>query len=263
MKKNVFLIIITLITVLCIIVGSTHHLGISRKGYNSLSSSIRRGLSRSGLHFHFGDNDDDDFDDDEIRDFDFDDDDPKSFDTETISEFKELDVNLKVGGITIERGNKWELRSKYSYDYLKPVYTLKNGKLSISQPGYKNQKLGTKTCRIVVTVPFGTELDKLNMNMDVGAVELSGFDIKKGSIDTDVGAIEISNVNFNDLDLDSDVGAVSIELVEPIENYDISINSDLGGIVVDGRNVKRRYSQKGDKDKRLRINTDVGGVEVK
>ena len=258
MKKNVFLIIITLITVFCIIVGSVHHLGVSRKSYNSVASSIRRGLSRGGLHFNFSD---DDFDEDE--DYDEDDEDSKSFDTETISEFDELEVKLKVGGLKIERGNKWEIQARYAHSYLKPEYTLKNGKLKIVQPGIKNQHLNNKGCNVVIVVPFGTEIDKLNVKMDVGAVELSGFDIKSGSIDTDVGAIAISNVNFNDLDLDSDVGAVSVELVEPVEKYDININSDLGGIVIDGKNVKRRYSQKGDKDKRLRINTDVGGIEVK
>jgi len=256
MKKNIFLIIITLVTVLCIVIGAFHHIGIPRKSVSSISSSIKRGLGSGNFKFDFDD------DEEEIEDFDFENDDPKSFDSETISEFKELEVKMKVGGLKIERGNKWEIKSKYTYKYLKPAYTLKNGKLSITQPNYKNQRVGNKSCRIVITVPFGTVLENLSLNMDVGAVDLSGFDIKKGSIDTDVGAISISNVNFNDLDLDSDVGAVAIELVEPVENYDININSDLGGITVDGKNVKHRYSQKGDMDKRLRINTDVGGVEV-
>ena len=258
MKKNIFLIILASVTIFCIIAGAVRHIGISRKSVSSVASSIRRGLRGGSLDFDF------DYEDDkDIEDFDFEDDDPKSFDSETIGEFTELDVRMKVGGIKIERGNKWEIRSKYTYAYLKPAYTLKNGKLSISQPNYKNRHVGNKSCRVVITVPFGTVLDNLAMNMDVGAVELSGFDIKKGSIDTDVGAIAISNLNFNDLDLDSDVGAVAIELVEPVENYDINISSSVGGIVVDGKNVKRRFSQKGDKNKRLRINTDVGGVEVK
>ena len=261
MKKNIFLIILTLVTIFCIILGATHHLGIPRKGISSIGSSIRRGLHSGVFHFGFDYEEDDSEDDQE--DFDFETEDPKSFDIEIIGEFKELDVDLNVGGLKIERGNKWEISSKYSHSYLKPVYTLKDGKLSIKQPGYINQKMGSKKCNIVITVPFGTELDKVHLNMDIGATELSGFDIKKGSINTDVGAISISNVNFNDLSLNSDVGAVSIELVDDLENYDINITSSIGGIVVDGNNVKRRYSQKGDKDKRLRINTDVGGVEVK
>lgn len=258
MKKNVFLIILAVITIICIVAGSLHHLGFTRKGFSSVSSSIREGL-RHGK-FYFGD---DDFDEDDLEDFDFDDDDPKSFDTETIGEFNSLDIKMHICGLKIERGNKWEIKSKYFYEYLKPAYSLNNGKLSITQPHFKNRKLGNKNCQIVITVPYGTELEKLSANIDVGAVEISGFDIKTGSIDTDVGAIAISNVAFNDLDLDSDVGAISIELIEPVEKYDISIKSDIGGIVVDGKNVKRSYTQKGDKNKRLRINTDVGGIEVK
>ena len=258
MKKNLFLIIITLITVLCIIIGASRHLGVPRKSYSSLASSIRKGFRSGRLHFNFNDDDED-----EMEDFDFDDEDPKSFDSEVISEFKELEINLKVGSLKIERGSKWEIQSKYAYSYLKPEYTLKNEKLVITQSGYKNQHVGNKNCNVVITVPFGTELDKVDIKMNVGAVELNGFDIKKGSVDTDVGAISISNVDFKDLDLDSDVGAVSIELVEPVETYNINVNSDLGGIEINGRSEKRRYSQKGTKDKKLRIDTDVGGIEVK
>lgn len=264
MKKNIFLIILAVVTIFCIVFGTFHHLGFSRKGYSSVASSIRNSLRHGRLNFHFDDLDDDDFDDnDDLEDFDFESEDSKNFDTETIGEFSELDVNLRVGGIKIERGNKWEIKANYSKEYLKPSYTLKNRRLSISQPGYKNKNVGNNKCNIVITVPFGTELDKLSMSIDVGAVELSGFDIKKGSIDTDVGAIEIKNVGFEDLDLDSDVGAISIELVEPLETYNITVNSDLGGIVVDEKNVRRHYSQKGTSNKKLRIDTDVGGIEIK
>ena len=156
MKKNLFLIIITLITVLCIIIGASRHLGVPRKSYSSLASSIRKGFRSGRLHFNFNDDDED-----EMEDFDFDDEDPKSFDSEVISEFKELEVELKVGSLKIERGSKWEIQSKYSYSYLKPEYTLKNGKLVITQSGYKNQHVGNKNCNVVITVPFGTALDKV------------------------------------------------------------------------------------------------------
>ena len=263
MNKKIFLIVLTVITIFCIVFGTFHHLGISTKGYSSVSSSIRNGLRHGKFNFHF---DDDDFDEDDADDwdgFDFEDDDPKTFDSETISEFRELDVKLKVGGIKIERGNKWEIKSKYSNSLLKPAYSLKNGKLSITQAANNKRSVGNNKCNIVITVPFGTELEKLTIDVNVGAVELGGFDIKKGSIDTNVGAIEITNMGFKDLDLDSDVGAIAIELIEPLENYNITINSDLGGIVVNEKNEKRHFSQKSSSDKHLRIDTNVGGIEVK
>ena len=258
MNKKIFLIILTVVTIFCIVFGTFHHLGISTKGYSSVSSSIRNGLRHGRFHFYDYDDDDDD-----QEDFDFEDDDPKTFDSETIGEFNTLDVNLKVGGIKIERGNKWEIKSKYSNSLLKPVYTLKNGKLTITQSGNNKKAIGNSKCELVITVPFGTELEKLSMDVNVGAVELSGFDIKEGSIETNVGAIEITNVGFDELDLDSDVGAISIEVVGQLSDYNISIKSDLGGIVVDEKNEKRHYSQKGSTNKRLRIETNIGGIEVK
>ena len=148
MKKNVFLIVLAFVTIFCIVFGTFHHLGISRKGYSSVASSIRNGLRHGRLNFHFYDYDDED------EDLDFDSYDPKSFDAETISEFKELDVKLSVGALKIERGNNWEIKSNYSKEYLKPSYTLKNGKLSIYQTAYRNKNGTNNKCNIVITVPF-------------------------------------------------------------------------------------------------------------
>ena len=259
MKRNIFLLIITGITVICIIAGAVRHIGHPDRDYSSIKSSIKEGIRSGNFEFDLDDYDDDS--NDEGWD-DFDDVDSKDFDAEVIGEFDELDVHLKVGALKIERGNKWEIKTRCSQKNLKPVYSLRNKKLTISQPHYKNNVLGNKDCRVMITVPFGTELNKFSARLDVGAVDLSGFDIKTGSVDTDVGAISISNVNFNDLDLDSDVGAVSLNLVEPLENYDVNIKSDIGAISIYGQNAKRHYSHKGNKNKRLRIDTNIGGIEV-
>ena len=53
MKKNVFLIIITVLTVICIIGGTFHHFGVFRKDSLNLTSSIKRGFKNGGLHFDF------------------------------------------------------------------------------------------------------------------------------------------------------------------------------------------------------------------
>ena len=254
MKRNIYLIILTVITIICIIAGGVFHVAVHEKDFNSISSSIKEGMRRG------------DFDSDADQawdDFDFDDSDSKAFDSEVIGEFTELNLHLKVGALKIERGNKWEIKSRYSQKKLKPLYSLKNKKLSISQPYYKNNVLANKNCRVIITVPFGVELDKLTANIDVGAIDLSGFDVKTASVDTNVGAISISNVGFKELDLESNVGAVSIELIEPIENYDLNISSELGAIEINGHNEKRKYSHKGNSNKRLRIRTDIGGIEVK
>lgn len=264
MKRNIFLIIITGITVICIIAGAVRHISIHDKDMRSLRSSIKEGIRSGDFDFDFDDYyEDNDYDEeDSWNDFDFDTADPKSFDSEVIGEFTDLSVRLKVGALKIERGNKWEIKSKYSQKNLKPVYTLKNKKLSISQPHYRNNVLGNKDCRVIITVPFGVELDKLYANLDVGAIDLSGFDVKTGSVDTNVGAISISKVGFKDLDVESDVGAVSIDLIESVDKYDVNISSDLGGITINGHNAKRKYTHKGDSSKRLRVRTDIGAIEV-
>ena len=256
MKRNTFLIIISAVTIICIIAGSIHHLGFVRKNRNSLRSSIKEHIRNGKLHF------DDDYTDEDWDDWNFEDEEVKDFTAEAIEEFEELDVKLNTGALKIERGNSWKIQTKYMNKHIMPENSVKNKKLTITQPNLRGRVLTNKNCAIIITVPFGTEIKKLTARLDVGAIELNGFDIGVGSVDTDVGAISITNVGFKELDLDSDVGAVSIDLIEPIENYDVKITSDLGGISIDGHHAKRKYIHNGNKNKSLRIHTDIGGIEV-
>ena len=142
MKRNIYLIILTGITVICIIAGAVRHIAVHKKDFSSIKSSIKEGIRSGDSEFDLDDYDDDYDKDDswDDSDFDFDTADSKSFDSEVIGEFTELNVRLKVGALKIERGNKWEIKSRYSQKNLKPVYSLKNKKLSYNLQQQKTKK---------------------------------------------------------------------------------------------------------------------------
>lgn len=265
MNRKLFLIIISSVTVLCIILGACIHLGHAWSGSvksvgKSVSKAVRQGIKVTRSYdFHIDD------DEDEL-DIDIDDEDAesgtKNF-SNTLSQFDSVEIDANVMGVKIERGNSFEISGSYTKTHLKPNVNITGGTLRISQPDYRRNRVTNGNCKIVITVPFGTRMDSFNAGIDVGAVSLKGIDIEDIQIKTDVGAIAVENVKFNELNATSDVGAVSVELTDSVNEYNIDIKSDVGGIQVDNRNVKRKYSQSGSTNKKIKIRTDVGGIEVK
>ena len=254
MKRTTYVIILAIVTIFCIIFGAYINLKHSASGMKKAGKAVSKAFTRDYL-----DADDDLFDYDDYDD----DDDAMEFDSEALSAFDVVSVEGSVLALVISRGSSYSIDARYNNPRLQPEYSLNNGRLRISQKRKIRRLVGNSKCKVTITVPYGVTLDKLDVDVDVGAIELSGFDVDTASISTDVGAISVNRVDFKDMIIKSDVGAVSIELLDDVEKYDINASSDIGSIVVNDESVKRRYNQAGSNGKRLKLNTDVGGIEIK
>lgn len=263
MNKKTFLIIISCVTLVCILAGCFIHFRYSVRTMNSFGRSVSKAV-RNGIRGVRNGDYEYDFDDDFDIDIDVDEQEPgaKNF-SNTLQSFDSIKINTYVMGVSIERGSRFEISGSYRRDALKPAFNISGGTLNISQPSYRHKLVSSGNCKVVITIPFGVKLENVDINIDVGAVEIKGIDMDEASINTDVGAIAINNVVFNELKANSDVGAVSIELVDPINSYDIDARSDVGAIQVNNASVKRKYVQKGTSEKKIKIKTDVGGIEIK
>ncbi len=252
MNKKTFLIIISCVTIVCIVVGACIHLRFAVPTFSSVRRSISRAVEESFDSIE---------DADEYGEYDFL---PETHNfSSPIQEFDSIVIDAKVMGITVERANRFEISGTYAKEALKPSFSVSGGTLKITQPNNKVKLVTNGNCKIVITVPYGTKLDSADINVDVGAVALKGIDVEDAQINTDVGAIAIENVEFREIRANSDVGAVSVELAQPISEYNIDAKSDVGAIQVNGSNAKRKYSQTGSTNKRIKIKTDVGGIDIK
>ena len=264
MKKNTFLIILTCITVACIIIGSGVHLGFNTRPIRRAGRTFSR-VFRLGIDAF--ENDDYGSGDFEI---DFDDDieetDGKFSHTESkeLNKFDSIRIEGNVMAVTIGQGKGYSATVWYSSRKLVPSYEISGGRLTINQPYYSRKLTTNGKCRVDITVPAGVELDSVTLNVDVGAVEIKDVAIKDAEIKTDVGAVSVEEVDFEELSINTDVGAVMVELNNPVSEYNIDVKSDVGEVVVDGKKAKRhKYRGDGTTRKRIKINADVGGIEIK
>ncbi len=262
MNKRIFLIIITCATIACIIIGSVVHLHFTVPSFSSVGRTVSKAVKKSLDSARNLDNDDYDFDED--IDIDIDDSVPgiQTF-TNALQEFDSIAIDANIMGVSVERGNRFEISGSYSKEALKPSFSVSGGTLKITQPKYRTKLVSNNSCKIVITIPYGNPLESVDINVDVGAVALKGIDLEDAQVVTDVGAVAVENVEFRELSVKSDVGAVAVELTQSVDEYNIDVRSDVGAIQINGAKVRRKYSKTGSTNKRINIKTDVGGIEIK
>ena len=251
MKKTVLLIILGVITLFCIIFGTIRHVG---RGFNLFNNPV----------IHLGDNDpevnfkwDWHSDNDGNKESNF------SID-QSLDKFSAIKIDAAVMEIRIEEGDKFYLESTFTREWMRPRISVTNGTLEVKQGRQKNGfNGGNNNCRVVITVPAGTKFSDVDIDSNVGDIKLRKLTAENIDIQTNVGEVSVRDVNFDRLEVDSNVGEVSVVPVSSVDEYSISVSTDVGEVRVDGKKYKRSYNSKGSTGKRIQVSANVGEINIK
>ena len=63
--------------------------------------------------------------------------------------------------------------------------------------------------------------------------------------------------------IDNNVGEVSVYTDANLDDYDISLSTDVGEVTVNGRSYKRNFNQNGNGKGKIKIDTNVGEINLK
>ena len=235
MKRNVYLILITVITILCIIAGTGYHLvrfGLSvAEGLPSFSEFIE---AISDWDDDGDDSDDNDDSDNGIS---------TSVDAsqKNLDAFSSINADLNVVDLTIQRGNTFSITCKASKK-LTPEYKVENNCLTITQYAKAHNALGrNKKCSVTITV--ADTLTDLKLHTNVGDVDLSGLNVLA-------------------LDLRADVGDIDLDCKEDLSGYHIELGTGVGDVNVNDTYCHRSYSNQGDSSHSLTISNDTGDISL-
>lgn len=268
MKKTIYLIIISVLTIGCIVFGAMYHVR-GHEGFN-FRNWISIGKSFSG-----------DFD----WDFDVDDSESGTISlhlrgnngedgapgkssvvnrsiSEALPSFSSIDLHANVMSITIKYGDNYSLKSNYNREYLKPVWEVKNDVLSVTQNMPKRTS-GNNNCSLTIVIPKNTDLGKVTLKLNVGEIKISDLAGDKLKIKNNVGEISAKDVNFNKIDVENNVGEVNITVVDDLSEYSIDASTDVGALSVDGNNYKRSYSRHVSSKKSIEVKTNVGELRIR
>lgn len=234
MKKTIFYMVLAVVTLSCIFYGITKNLGDIRL---ALHGENEAGQGASERKFYIN---------------------------EEFAAFSGIEVNAAVMELVIEEGEAFKVEGPYNRDYLKPELSLNNGVLKVIQKGKKRTlNAGSHRCRVVITIPRGHALDSVYINSNVGDVKIRELEAKTIGINVNVGEIDVRRVDFESIDCETNVGEISINPLDGLDDYEITASTDVGEVNVDGRSYKRSYNQRGNGSKKIKVEANVGEINLR
>ncbi len=256
MKKTAYLIIISILTIGCIIFGTFYHTK------NISFGSIRRIFNGGGINFQFDDDENwnisignDEEDSESSKEI-------KGNISRSVEKFSSIDISANVMSIEIVEGSDYKVECSYNREYLKPAIEVKNGELRVSQKMPKRTR-GNNNARAKIYIPANTSLDKLDIDLNVGEIKIVNIEASDCDIENNVGEIQLKNVDFDNIDVFTNVGEINISLNSNIEDYKMDVSTDVGAIKVDGQTYKRSYSSRGNGKKKLDAKSNVGEITIR
>lgn len=251
MKKNVLLIILGVATVFCIIFGTIRHAG---RGFRALRDS---GYISIGNDWDYGYDDEEDVGEEKAV--------SKKSINQTLESFSSIKMNITVMDLTIEEGPEFKLECYFNREYLKPSFSVKYDTLEITQPKHRAHgiNIGSHSCRMVISIPSGTDLSSIIIDSNVGDIKLRDLAAEDIDLNVNVGEISVHRVVFDNVTCKTNVGEVNIRQTESLEDYNINLSADIGEVSVDGRTYRRSYNSKGSSSKKIRVSTNVGEISIR
>lgn len=279
MKKNVYLIILTLVTVICIIGGTCYHLvgwGVSFLSHLPFASfySDSDDTESSGTTLSTG--------------------------TVLLPSFNTVKIDSKVMNLSIEKGDDYSIQCDTT-EKLNPKYEIKDNTLIVSQKQkikvhnfMKNPK-----CSVHITIPEDTTLELINIDGATGDISLSNLDVTTLKIDNSVGDVKMDNckiasigidtstgdVKLNDCEaneidvdtsvgdtvikdnifeklyVDGSVGDVKVSSSKDLSGYAYDLDTSIGDVSINGVSHKKEYQQKGTGGK-ITVDNSTGDISI-
>lgn len=242
--KTVYKIILTIVTVACIITGVVLHVG---NWFSGISTKHWKGVNWGSVDLG------------EYIDYSTD-----------VNSFSSLNVNVDIGDITIEEGDTFSITYRYPKNY-SPEFSVSNNKLTLTQKTPNTINLGVSTdwnnVYVTVTIPSGTKLDVVDLDTSLGDVKLNGYEGKSLDITDSLGDIEVKNCSFNNVEVNDSLGNVTLNNVKADE---ITTKLSMGDMKFENVTVSGKTScdsSMGDirftgESKELNFDDSMGDIKV-
>ena len=232
MKKNIYLIIITIITVVCIIAGSLYHIGGFALG---LFDNLFPRSDKS----------------------------PGNVCTEELSvdEFSNLVFDTTISNINVKTGDSYMVSYKCN-KRLVPKIKSSGDTLTISQSKGSNYKRNT-TSEITVTIPEGAALNKLSFDTGVGDLYVTDCSFATCDVDGGTGNLSFENCAFDEMDIDGGTGNITVTSSQSLDGYMMDLDSGTGDITINGNDYDDEYEVNEHAKKHLVIDSGLGDIVVK
>lgn len=158
-----------------------------------------------------------------------------------------IEVNMSYAGITIEYGDDFHIEYDLPKGYV-PEIDLNNGTLSIEN---KNTLTignhGWNDFSMVIVIPEGTELEKLDVKLNAGNLEIEDIPVNNFKVNCDAGNIEVEKIDCARMNVEVDAGNIEIRDCTITE---FMVSADAGNIEMHNSSIDT-----------IKADADAGNIE--
>ena len=252
--RNTILAVATAVAVVCIVAGSFLNIGLNFGGSFTATTGRNMNGKTSGDEGHH------------IYEID--------------GSVKNIDVDLALGELTVEKGDKNQVEIYCDVPKLMPEYELKNDTVYITSPDAKINNINSQS-GIKVTITLTDDIENLDAQLSLGdlnfenisaskkvdvTLNLGDLDVKNCTteemkVQADLGEVKITDCDATSSDIACSMGDVKVELPSSVEDYNLDLNVSLGELKVNGENRGTSVKTSGAA-KNLKIDASMGDIQV-
>lgn len=108
---------------------------------------------------------------------------------------------------------------------------------------------------------YGSSIKNIELESNTGDVAIIECEIGRADIQSDVGEVEIKKCNFENLDIESDVGDVVIESENSLDSYAFDLKTDVGTVEINYKDMDKSYNT-GKSEKKIKVKGNVGDIKI-
>ena len=230
MKKNIYLIIITIITVVCIIAGSLYHIGgFALDLFDNLIPRSDKSLGNVCTE--------------EL----------------SVDEFSNLVFDTTISNINVKTGDTLTISQSNRANYKRNT----TSEITVTIPeGAALNKLSLDTGVGEVNLNSLTAADA---EFDTGIGDLYVTDCSFATCDVDggTGNLSFENCAFDEMDIDGGTGNITVTSSQSLDGYMMDLDSGTGDITINGNDYDDEYEVNEHAKKHLVIDSGLGDIVVK
>lgn len=218
----------------------------------------------------------------------------------SLDPFTALDIDVKLGDVTIENGADYGVELSWSGERYELRYANENGILKVWDTGAETSFGAGYNASVTVYVPVEAALTDVSLNLSMGDASIYNLTTDKLSVDCDMGGADLNDITAQvldinldmgsvdlyggtvgesltarvamggaelygdfpcDIDITANMGSVSLGLQRPASDYNCTLDSSMGSITVDGEEYSRNYHG-GNGPHSLKASSSMGSVEI-
>lgn len=181
-----------------------------------------------------------------------------------------IEVDVDCADIWIQEGESTSVSLDWNLSNYTMSYEVKDGVLKVEDESWGSSKAFSDiviSCKVLVTVPSGTVLDRLDLYTDMGDIAVdAAVSAKKVNLSVDMGDISCLGLQAKELEAESALGDIMLHLPGGREDYTWELETSMGELLLDGEEQSGGLgtitNYGGSGKSKVEVTAALGNVEV-